>query len=165
MFIEENYEAYVKTLFKNAGTPGHALYDVALRGVKHQPGDVTLDNIGEYIKVAPCVVYNVGEDNRVLSTGTALNDVQMISFMLHVYVFTVNKFSQESGKNTARPLLRAVKNLLRGLRYGPAEGSTEGMTRLLYIDQEKQGASGPHSLYLQRYEIHSKDTNDTRRTA
>lgn len=160
MFIEETCEQHILTMFKNAQNRAHASYDTAYDSFKViEIGDVTVDNINEYVKTAPAIVFCVGEDNSALSTNGARGDSQMLNFSLHVYTFATNKYNKRKAMDSARPILRANRNLLRGYRYVATSAA-----RFLYDRQEKIGTAGPVAVYFQRFEIHALDTNSTERT-
>lgn len=165
MFSEEACETFVLNRFQSARTPGDALYDTSLASVQVvQVGEVTIDNINEWVKTAPCIVFNLGDDNRAMQTIGARNDANNMTFAVNVYLFSTNKYQRKAQANEARPILRSIRNLLRGLLWTPADGATDGVARFFYLSQEKLGEDGPLSLYLQQYEIHSQDINDTRRS-
>ncbi len=156
MFIEETFEDWILARFRAA----EALVDVT----QFEVGEITIENVGGYVKRTPAVVFNVGEDNRATSVIGSRADANNVVLTMYVYVFVTNRFSRKAQRGEARPILRAVRNTLRGLRYTADDGATEGVARVFYLDQEKQGQKGPMALYLQRYEIHTQDFNDNRRT-
>ena len=161
MFIEENCETFIQGIFdaaKTAGDPS-AMSDVKVI----EAGDVTIDNVEEYANHEPCIIFNVGEEDRAEGEISAKGDAQNMVFTLNVFVFISNKYGKNKKTGEARPILRAVKELLRGLRYTPADGATEGVARFRYKSKTKVAEAGALGLYLQTYEIHSQDFNDTRR--
>ena len=163
MFIEETCESFIETLLKSAKDNGPT-YIEAMKAVKViEAGDVTIDNIEDYANHEPAIIFNVGEENRATSPLSAKNDAQNMVFILNVFVFVSNKYGKNSKTTEARPILRAVRELLRGLRYTAADGATEGVARIMYQSQDKVAEAGALGLYLQTYEIHSQDFNDTRR--
>ena len=161
MFIEETCERFIEALLEEAKTTKSP---VAMEAVKViEAGDVTIDNIEHYANHEPAIILNVGEENRAAAPLGAKNDAQNMVFTLNVFVFVSNKYGKHHKTTDARPILRAVRELLRGLRYTADDGATEGVARVMYVSQSKVAEAGALGLYLQTYEIHSQDFNDTRR--
>lgn len=167
MFIEETCEQWLLTVIRTAQDQSEATYSEALAGVKALEvigeREVTIETIGQYAKISPAIVLGI-LDNTVLNDLTDKGDRQFLSYELRVFLFVRDKFSHESRANNARPILRAIRNAFRGLRYTAADGATEGVARIKYTGQQVIGAINGVALYMMTFAIHSQDTNDTRRT-
>ena len=171
MFIEEHCELFVIDTLRAAMNPDSASYNASLENVKGiEVGEVTLETLGQYMKNTPGIVLNIGEDNRAMSSIGARGDAQHMIFDMFVYISVTNRFSVEAGMNEARSVLRGVRDALRGLLWTENDGAdenrqaTEGRARIFYVEQSKEAVKGATSLYLQKYEVHSQDFNDHRRS-
>ena len=161
MFIEEDFEQHVVNLLTSAktATPQLEIKTIALM----DDVDITLDNFHEYAKDQPAVIVGLLDD-AILNTVGALNDSQNLTYELRVFLLVQSKEKKGGIMKAARPILRQLKNILRGLRYTSAEGATEGLGRLIYGGREFIAAQNGVALFLQTYALHTLDTNDTRRT-
>ena len=161
MFIEETYEQHlIDTLkaAKNDATP------LAVKSIKAiDDVDITIENFPSYAKIAPAVIVGVMDD-EVLNANNALGDSQTLSYDVRIFLLVQNKSKRGAINATARPILRKLKDTLRGKRFTTALGATENTGILYYAGRQLIAAVGGIGLYLQSYELHTLDTNDTRRT-
>jgi len=166
MFNEELCEQWLVSTLKSAQDQASPIYSDALATVKAieviGERDITLENMGTYSKIMPMVVLGI-LDNRVLNSNGSRGDSQFLAYELRVFTFVKNLYADSARQDNARPILRAIRNALRGLLYTTADGATEGPARIYYTGQIIQGSVGPVALYLQTFDIHTMDHNDTAR--
>jgi len=94
-------------------------------------------------------------------------DTQMMMFSFRVHLLTSGFSHANECMTTARPKLRGLRNLFRGLRYTNTPDAGEGSSRtgrLFYQRQYLAALQDGVALIVQEYELHILESNITERS-
>lgn len=167
MFIEDDFENAMVTLLQEAMVEDNALYDVYLAPIRIvetiSNSDLTPDTLSDYGGSVPMVILGFAPNHTATQTHGARGDAQTISYEFRVFLATDGYEHPTAAIDNARPILRALRNLFRGLRYTGTEGSNSGVARLLYQSQSLVSVQEGLALQLQTYEVNVFDRNSTER--
>ena len=173
MFIEEDFETYAVNLVKQAQDAANVLYDDALASVKsvqlfaHTDLGLQQTSDGQtvisYTGSVPAIIMGVTPEMDALKELNTKGDSQYIGYAFRVFVLSQGFDAPNAAVLAARPILRAVRNLFRGLRWTSTDGASEGMGRVYFSAQSLAAEASGVALTLQEYTIKTPDHNTTTR--
>ena len=161
MFIEEEFEDHLINVLEAAKTETPALEVKKIARIDDV--DITLENFSQYAKVQPAVLVGVMDDTVENVTGST-GDGNVLAYEVRVFLLVQSRAEKGGLQAAARPILRRLKDKLRGLRYTAANGAQDNSGRLFYAGTQIITAEAGVALYLQTYTLQTLDINDTRRS-
>lgn len=173
MFSESTFEQHAANLLRRAGDGQDALFDPLLATVRTiqtvGASDLSLeeDRAGNtviaFTQQTPAVVLGCLAELTEVGQTSARADSSMVAIPFRVFLLVSGFRGRNEAAEVGRPMLAALRNLYRGLRYTADDGATEGVARVFFRRQYLVADVAGVALYAQEYEIHTFDMNTTPR--